>query len=106
METGTLRQELEQQPADAIHRVHRKLLIIQMLACVQCNLMDEIKAILEEQKKYRYELKHNMKQIRELCFRNIRNESFFGSMSQDTMDNYMDDFERLEKMISDFENED
>lgn len=102
LETVNLKHELEQQPSDIVHRVHRKLVGVQMLACVQTNLMDDIKALLEETGEYKYQLKHNLKQIRDLCSRNIRNEAFFGKLSQQAVDAYMDDYERLEKMIYEF----
>lgn len=102
LETVNLKHELEQQPPYIVDRVRRKLVGVQMLACVQTNLMDDIKALLEETGAYRYQLKHNLKQIRDLCSRNIRNESFFGRLSQEAVDRYMDDYERLEKMIYDF----
>lgn len=102
IETVNLKQELEQQHPDIVHRVHRKLVGVQMLACVQTNLMDDIKRILDGHGKWRYEVKHNMKQIRDLCERNIRTETFFGKLSQQAIDCYMEDYERLEKMIYEF----
>lgn len=102
IETVNLKQKLEQQHPDIVHRVHRKLIGVQMLACVQTNLMDDIKALLEETGAYKYQLKHNLKQIRDLCARNIRNEAFFGRLSQQAVDRYMNDYEILEKMIYDF----
>lgn len=98
----TLKSELAEQDADAVERIRRKLVGVQMLACIQNNLMDDIRRILEEKKRWRYELKHNMKQIQDLCARNIRTDSFFGKLSQEALDVYFEDYEALEKMVYDF----
>lgn len=98
----TLKSELQNHEPEVVEKIRKKIIGVQMLACVQNNLMDDIRRLLEEKGRWKYEIKHNMKQIQELCARNIKNDSFFGRMSQDAIDVYFDGYERLEKMIYDF----
>lgn len=83
-------------------QIMRKLLGIQMLASVQENLCRDIEGILSAHGKYRYSMKMNMKQLHRDVAMNIHNDSFFGRMSQEQIDNHITSYEKLEKLIYDF----
>lgn len=88
--------------AESIDYVRKRLVGVQMLACVQNNLMDDIQNRLREKHRYKYDVKRNMGQIKKLCMANMGNKNFLGQLSQEALDVYFEDFERLEKWIYDF----
>jgi len=96
---GTLIGGLDEKSAD---RIRRKLVGVQMLACVQNNLMDDIQAILREKKLLKFEVKRNMGEIKRLVMRNMGNSTFLGRLSQEALDVYFEDYEELESWIYDF----
>lgn len=83
-------------------RIMRKLLGIQMLASVQENLCRDIEGILNDNGKFRYKMKMNMKQLHRDVAVNITNDSFFGRMSQEQIEAHMRTYEPLEKMVYDY----
>lgn len=87
---------------DSVEKIRRKLVGVQMLACVQNNLMDDIQAILREKKRLKFEVKRNMGMIKKLVMQNMGNKTFLGKMSQEALDVYFEDYEELEAWIYDF----
>ena len=99
----TLNDALNEVGGDALRkRVNQLLLGVQTLACVQDNLMDDIRRLLQDNGKYKFQLKRNMKQIQALVKTNMQSGAFFGKLSQEAIDAYMVEYEELEKKVYDF----
>lgn len=96
---GTLVSGFDEETAD---RIRRKLVGVQMLACIQNNLMDDIQNILREKKKLKFEVKRNMGMIKKLVMQNMGNKTFLGKLSQEALDVYFEDYEKLEAWIYEF----
>lgn len=83
-------------------RIMRKLLGIQMLASVQDNLCRDIEAILSEHGEYKYTMKMNLRQLHRDVMVNVNNDSFFGRMSPEQIEQHIKSYEPLEEMVYKF----
>lgn len=98
----TLKEEMDIQSSEEKNeRIRHKLMLVHMLSNVQCNLMNDIKEILQEGNDYRFDIKHNHKKIMAFI-RETAMPKFFDKISAEATDLYMDDYEELERMIYDW----
>lgn len=95
----TLKETLDEIGVDDVTKyVHQKLILVQMLTNVQNNLLLDIKNKLEDNSKYKYDVKHCTEDVRKAVKKGL-GISFFKRLSTKSLDYYMGDYEELESMI-------
>lgn len=96
-EVGTLYEFSKGMNDEDMKQRNTYLLLLHLLSSIQMECCKGIEEILNRQGKYRFEVRHNHRQIMALVRKNMRN--IFDGMSYDSIDSYVEDYDRLKDAI-------
>ena len=78
--------------------LNNRLLLLAQLSTLQENVCSDVERIFKEHGFYRFEIKHNHKQIKKLVKTNF--SQFFDTLSPEQLDMYCDDADDLQELVN------
>lgn len=78
--------------------LNNRLLLLAQLSTLQENVCSDVERIFKEHGFYRFDIKHNHKQIKRLVKTNF--SQFFDTMSPEQLDMYCNDADDLQKLVN------
>lgn len=78
-------------------RLNRLLMLMHHLSALAADVALEVELLLNQQGKFRYEIKHTHKMIRKLIAQNYKH--LFGRLSDEQIEAYGEDSDDLEKLV-------
>lgn len=82
--------------------IRQRLKLVHTLALVSSDAMDEIKFLLEKKDKWKYNLKHDCKEIARLCKKASNQGNFFEKLPDEKTDKFIERLDNVERELYEF----